>query len=273
LTGPQQYFDLVREKLTTEIPLGLKIDLGSSMGIGENQPVNIVDRIQNMDIFKNNGVTVQLSQPPELRVNIYKEWHKKDVPVTIPPGVTNLSSETRFEPATVTVSGPEPLVTQVDKVVAKLDSYPQLKQPGPHTIPLVPLGFFPAFPQQEKLMISANQVMANLVVTPSDVPCEVPGVIPVYVRYPSDFIGRYDLVLDPGDHSLANINVTGPQQAITAIGDGSFHVQATLYLEPDDTNNVNTKTPRAPVYTLPDGVRVTPADLAAHQIHFTLVPR
>jgi hypothetical protein len=266
LTGPQQAVDLVKQQLLTgSIPHGLKIDIGSSLGIGRNQPVNIVDRIQNQDIFKLNGVTVQLSQPPEISVNIeHKVSHP--LPVGIPSSVTNLSPDSRFEPATVMVTGPESLFTGDLKVVAKLDGYEQLKHSGTQTIPNVPLGF--ATPLKN-LWFSPTQVTANLVVNESDVTYVVPTV-PIYETMAGSRINRYEFTLSAD--RLNNIHIKGSQQAINAVkeaisdaiskGKETFPVKAYLDLTQDDLTPVDTDKDSSHLlrFELPEGVTVAKED-------------
>jgi hypothetical protein len=273
LTGPQQSLELVREDLTTinaGHPLGLKIFIPSSMGLGNKQPINIVDSIQSLDLFKNNGVTVQLSQPETLDVDVYKKGQCFPS-VQIPASITNVSPDSRFSPTKVAVTGPDSLVQRVAsgeiKVVAKLEGYDQLKQPGQYSIPAVPLGFYP--PEgTETLGISPNQVNADIVVTASDVDYEITDAIPIYLNTLETTWSRYDVSLTNGD-SVANIHVRGPQQAIDSIKSKVFPVKAILDVEPTDAGK---DASRALHYELPAGVTVTGED-AAREVAFHLTRR
>jgi hypothetical protein len=274
LTGPQQAVDLVKGKLLTGIPRGLTIDIGSSLGIGNNQPVNIVDRIQNQDIFKLNGVTVQLSQPPEISVNIENK-KSVELPVEIPSNITNLSPESRFEPAKVVVTGPESMFKQNPRIVAKLDGYEQLKHSGNQTIPNVPLGF--ATPMKN-LWFSPTQVTANLVVNDSDVTYLVPTV-PIYETMAGNRINKYELSLS-SDRLNNVIHIKGSPQAINAVKDSiadaiakgteTFPVKAYLdltYLDADHDS-----APRLLRFELPPGITVAKED-AAQTVEFKLTLR
>jgi hypothetical protein len=274
LTGPQQSLELVREQLTmvtAGLDLGLTIYVPSNMGVGPRQPVNVVDSIQSLDIFKNNGVTVQLAQPDTLYVDVDKKGHREPS-ILVPASVTNLAPESRFQPAKVTVVGPESVLHRIDsgelKVCAKLDGYEQLKQPGTHLIPSVPLELVP--PQDtDTLRISPDQVTANVVVTASDVTYEIPDAIPVYIQAQETTLNRYDVVLSDSDRSIANLEVKGPQQAIDAIKNKTFAVKANLDVEITDAGKEASRTLR---YELPDGVSVSAKD-AAREVRFTLNPR
>jgi hypothetical protein len=252
LTGPQQAFEKVKEQLTMHIPLGITVDVGSSLNPGKNQAVNVVSLLQNQDLFKNNGVTVQESQPPDIRVDVDRKIHRQ-VPVQIPASVNNLSADTHFEPAHVEVSGPKTLVDQVDLVYAKLEGNPLLNQPGNHIIASVPLE------SALKVDISPAQVTADIAVHASDVSYTITDPpVPIAVTQLVPTLTNYDFSLTDGDGTLAGVTVTGPQQQIDKIKSGKFQVVADLEVDPSDAgNSAVTKTLQ---YVLPPGVKVSDED-------------
>jgi hypothetical protein len=255
LTGPQQAVEKVKEILSMRIPAGpgLKIDVGS-MAVGKDEPVRVVDNIQNLDIFKSNGVTVQESQPPELKVNVDRML-RREVPVQIPPGASNLAAESHFEPAKVILSGPAELVSKIDAVYPKLDGVDVLTQPGNHTIPSVLVG--PATPS-EKLSVSPPQVTAEVVVHVMDKTYTIPDPVPIYVQILETTLVNNDFVLSNGDSSLAGVTVTGPAAMIDQIQSGKFQVKAVLEVDGGDTGN--TAVPKTLDFVLPPGVKVSDAD-------------
>jgi hypothetical protein len=253
LTGPQQAVERVRNLLSMRIPHEkLPIDIKSRLGT--DQWVNIVQGIQDLAIFKENGVTVQQSQPAELKVNIYM-MGQRVLKVQIPPTITNLTADTRFTPETVTVSGPTEWVNKKDLTVyAKLEDYQQLPQ-GQHTIQSVPLEFIPP---QPKLVVAPSTVSANAVVVASDVPYEITDPIPVNFKILGIMWGRFKVV-EPtdGDYSVPNLHVKGPQAGIDEIKNKTFKVEATLRIEPGDAGDA---VPKQLKYDLPAGVSVTGDD-------------
>jgi len=263
LSGPQQALERVRESLGLN---GLTIDLGSSMGTGRGQSVNIVNSIQNQELFKSNGVTVQEAQPPQVSVDVDR-IARLELPVLVPANITNLSPESRFEPAKVTVSGPSSLLTDV-KVYAKLDGYDQLKKPGAHVIAGVPLVLSPALPA-DKVHLLPSQITANVTVLANDVSYLIPYAIPIWVDTPPTTFKNYDLSLTNGD-SIANVTVIGSKQGIDAIKDGSFIVKARLEVDP--TTDSGKDMSKALKYELPEGVKVDPGT-AARTVDFHLTLR
>ena len=262
LTGPQQAFEKVKETLTMRIPLGMTVYVGSGMSVGKNQSINLASLLQNQDLFKNSGVTVQDCQPPDLKIDIEKNLHR-EVPVKVPPGITNVSPDSRFEPSSVSVTGPESEVSKIDAVYAKLEGNPLLNQPGSHSIASVSLE--PLVPSA-RLTISPPLAAAEVVVRVSDVPYEIDKPVPIDVRILGTMLTNNDFAFTSGDGTLPSLHVIGPQKEIDDIQSGKFQVRALLVVDPDDAGDARSKTLQ---YDLPPGVKVAPED-ARHTIEFKL---
>jgi hypothetical protein len=267
LTGPQQAFEHVREQLN-RIPNNLKMDL-SNVGIGTNIPVNVLDRIQNNDVFKINGVTVQAVDPQYLHVNIDLLEHT-EIPVEVPPGITNLSDVT-FDPPKVTVRGPKSeLFPSADhppvRVFANLTGLALLKTPGKHVLPTVPI----SLSTDGKLHIDKGQMQVKAEFTVQD--ADVPGVIesmPIVIKVSPSLTKSFDISVNNGVENIYNTHVKGPKDIVDALVKNPIAAKAEAVLEisADDTS-----VSKQLVYTLPPGVTVDKDD-EARKIEFVLKAR
>jgi hypothetical protein len=260
LTGPQQAFDRVRQELTA-IPSPLKIDLGAGVTIGRNEPVNIVDHIQDNDLFKRYGVTVLEADPPYLHVNV-DELKTIELPIQVPPGITNLS-DVSFDPPKVTVSGPESLVTNNGnlKAIAELIGLSQLNAPGKHTVPSITVTLSSQIPMvQEKLRIEKpqnSQVKVEMTVLDADVPGEIHD-LPITLDISPSTANAYSVVVNDGAETVSKIKVTGPKDLIDALQQKRIPAEAMMkIIFPDDATNAE---PKTLTYILPPGVKVDKED-------------
>jgi hypothetical protein len=253
----------VREQLTTGIPRGLRIDL-SGLGVGNSQQVNLLDHIaaQSLDVFKSNGVSVMKIQPDRIFVNV-EPITTLVLPVNIPAEINTLTADTRFAPASVTVSGPASLLPKDCKAFADLTEGQIPKKPGPYT--LASIGIKLSVPR-EKLRIDPPQVQGELVVRDADVPFEIPHMN-IYIKSPYTWLAKNDITLPSGD-TIDDIHVTGPADKIKLLKDGTFNkLQAVLEVLPDDAQHRKQLT-----YVLPEGVTVSPVD-QQRQWDYTLTPK
>ncbi len=259
LTGPQQAIERVRERLTSGIPRGLPtIDLGSSLGIGPGQQVNIVEHIQNMEVFRSTGVTVQEAQPSTIYVNIDKLAHR-DLPVEIPPGVNNLTIDTHFVPAKIMVSGPETVLKRLTengdlKAFANLADNASLKTQGHHVLSAVPVTLSPL---QDKLRVDPGQVTADIVVRAADVSYTIQNM-PITVDAAPSTWHNFDLVVTNGES--ITIDVTGSQEQIDAIKNKTVTPKAILEIVPDDSSPTASPSKKL-TFIMPPGVKVDPKDM------------
>src|SRR6266550_2604276 len=107
LSGPRAQLDRVRELLrpkpdgeaAVQIYVDPQIELGA-------QQLLTVSQINNLPVFKNNGITVKSAQPPYLSVDIGK-YDRRTVPIKAPPEIAGmLSDQTRFVPDVVELRAP-----------------------------------------------------------------------------------------------------------------------------------------------------------------------
>jgi hypothetical protein len=63
ISGPQEAIDRVRQAIFEQnVPHGVTLPIGDSP-VNERVPIHVVDLLQNQPLFKQNGVTVEESQP------------------------------------------------------------------------------------------------------------------------------------------------------------------------------------------------------------------
>jgi hypothetical protein len=268
LTGPQQGFDRVRQQLTA-IPSPLKIDV-SNLGIGKDIPVNVLDRIQDNEVFKNNGVTVQTVDPSGLKVNIDRAA-QAEVPVELPPDITNLS-DVVFDPPKVMVHGPESelfvkgtkALLPTVKVFANLSGISQLK-PGKHAMAAVPVSL--STPGKLHIDPGQTQVKADFTVQDADVSYTIPSM-PIVLEVSPTFANTFSVKVNHGVESISDTRVIGPKALIDDLIQGRFHPKAVLVLDSDD----DSPGPRKLAYKLPTGVTVDKED-EARTIDFEQKPR
>jgi hypothetical protein len=255
LRGPVSGLDKVQEQLSAGIPRGIEIDIGNSLGRGTGQPINIVDRIQNQSVFKDNGVSITKAEPPEIRVDV-DTMKTVELEVQIPPRVKNLTPETTFDPRTVKVTGPETLLSRLQEqsqfvVQAQIANSDALRgPPGKHEIGSVAVDL-PVREPGDNVSINPSSVHATLYVRPADVELKKDSV-PITIEATPSFNDTYRVDLH-GNESVANVIVTGPQEQINLIQQGQWPIFARLYLTKDDYGQ---EAPKQLKIDLPDGVKL-----------------
>ena len=266
LTGTQEAVLRVHDKLTMVPRTPLMIDIGSSLGISRNQPVNVVDHIQSLDLFKSNGVTVEESQPSELFVNI-DALHTEQLKIDLPPGVTNLTPNSRFDPAKVTVSGPATLLRRLDErgllhVYPDLSAYTQLlTQPGDHVIPGLPLMLSEKVDKldRDKVRIDPAEVNATISMIAIDESFDLESVPILVLSRPELFTNDSHYVLELKDNikTIPNVRVTGPHDEIAKLRNKQFPYAAWIKVSEDDAG-AGAEQSQKVTYQLPAGVTPSP---------------
>jgi hypothetical protein len=266
ISGPQEAIDGVREALNNSNARGLVIDLGNSVAVGDNQPVDVAQHIQNMELFKKAGVTIEESQPGDLMVNV-DQADRREVPVAVSDAdQKKLSGTPVFSPPTVTVSGPKKLLDSAQlKVYAVLTGNPEMEASGEHDLKSVtvqlPAGF-------ERVRISPAQVAARIAVRSPNEAFTIHDGIPIFISAPTSVADGWKISIVP-DASISDVTVTGPPEQIDLIRKGTFFVKAALEISNDD---VARPEPKTLTYTLPEGV-VPTEETKRRTVEFKAVKR
>jgi hypothetical protein len=257
LSGPRAQLDRVRELLRPK-PDGeaaVQIYIDPQVQTGAQQLLT-VSQINNLPVFKNNGITVKSAQPPYLSVDI--DYYKKvTVPVRAPKELGDLlSDQTRFVPDAVEVRLPNQLLEQAEAagplfVYAALPKREELKtKTGPVAIDSVPV-YWPGKP--ENVTFTPATVTAKLDIKRRDVQYTIPSV-PIYKETDADFDKRFTVEYTP---VITNVGIVGPPEQIELIKKGDYKVKARLDIASliDYRKDVQIKMPLQ--WELPPGVSLT----------------
>jgi hypothetical protein len=283
LSGPRARIDRVRELLQPN-PEGaaVQIYVDPQIGLGPQQLLTI-SQINNLPVFKNNGITVKSAQPPYLSVDI-DEYDKRMVPLRIPPELAGmLSDQTRFVPDMVEIRAPKQAIEKAEAnnqlfVYPDLPKRDELKtRTGAVTLENVPV-YWPDFApdghpltsRREHANYSPQTVSAKLDIKQRDLEYVIPSV-PIFKETPNGFENGYTVVIDPP--TFSNVTVTGPAEQIDGIRKGTLKVKARLEISSLDLNKVNTPDRKPLQWDLPPGVTLSRDTLEKSNWGFTIKDR
>src|SRR5258706_7598689 len=228
LSGPRMQIDRVRELLRPkpdgEAAVQIYVDPQIEPGV---QQLLTINQINNLPVFKNNGITVKSAQPPYLSVEI-DSYERRNVPVKAPPEIAGmLSDQTRYVPDMVEIRAPKLELEKAEAegalfVYANLPKRDELKtRTGFYPVENVPV-YWPK--QRENVSLMPLTVSAKLDIKQRDAEYTIPSV-PIVKQSTADFDKNY--VLDyPG--TIPNVGVTGPMEQIELIRKGELKVKARL---------------------------------------------
>lgn len=273
LSGPRAQLDRVRELLRPkpdgEAAVQIYIDPQIKPGA---QQLLTVSQINNLPVFKNNGITVKSAQPPYLSVDI-DTYDKRTVPVRAPKELADLlSDQTRFVPDAVEVRAPQQLIDEAEAagplfVYADLPKREELKtKTGPVTIDSVPV-YWPK--SRENVTFTPATVTAKLDIKRRDVQYTIPSV-PIFKETDGDFDKRFTVEYTA---VITNVGVMGPPEQIDLIKKGEFKVKARLDIAGliDYRKDVLVKMPLQ--WELPPGVSLTKESEERSNWSFTIHER
>jgi hypothetical protein len=121
IRGPNARLEAVREKLLdTAHAAPVRIEISRNLPTGDQRIAGFASRL--LDDPRFTGLTLTDLMPDSIDVKI-EEVKRREIPVKAPPGFETYGTAT-FEPATVTVSGPE---GQLNDLGDKLVAYAQIK--------------------------------------------------------------------------------------------------------------------------------------------------
>jgi hypothetical protein len=276
ISGPQEAIDRVRQAIFEQnVPHGVTLPIGDSP-VNERVPIHVVDLLQNQPLFKQNGVTVEESQPADLLIDVDTN-ETRTVPVEASPELAaHLDGPPVFTPANVQVTGPSSVFKSLTgegrqiHVQADVAYGGDIATPGEHTLQKLPL----KIPGGEKLRINPSIVSVRLTTRSADETYTIKDGIPISVNAPVSLTDAYRVIVS-NDASISNITVTGPKQAIALIRDKTFFVKGTLDVTNEDVSHADggKTTLSGPLtFTLPDGV--TPTEESKRRtVDFTIQKR
>jgi hypothetical protein len=275
LSGPRARLDRVRELLQPKpgAPAVVQIYVDPQLN-PPGQELLTVNAINNNAVFKNHGITVKSAQPPYLYVGI-DTYQEVDVPVKAPPDVQRqLSDQTYFTPGVVKLRAPTELIERATAagelaVYADVSKREEFRtKTGPQKLDNVPVYWMlNKEVQREYVTVTPVAVTANLDIRRRDVTDEI-GSVPVFKETPAGLEDRFRVeYITPSP--IANVKVTGPDEQIGLIRNGTFKVKARIEVSSlDNTDRPNSKDLK---FELPPGVTLhkdTPG-----KFEYRLVPK
>jgi hypothetical protein len=223
--------------------------------------------INDMQLFRDNGITVSEIAPQILKVNV-EAVLGVDVDVQAAPDGTTLAAS--FTPRKVHVMAPDSVIEAARKA-NKLVAYAHVADttetltPGPHDLKDVPITL--AF--GDKNLLPTPATVAAHVDVRKDVTWPLPS-IPVYLLSPPGFDDKYRVVYET---TLPNVTVIGPEEQIRALQNPNSKLEIKAYLEVSAADlPVDMEHERRLRFELPEGIRPSPDD-AQRTIKFTLSER
>lgn len=284
VSGPKEAIERVQERLLrgTDEADRVRIVLGNRSGAVGEHPVQVASEVFNLPIFRQNGITVEDAQPPDLLVSV-AQMEEATLPVVLSDDARrrlNLDGAAQFEPPKVRVRAPYAVLHPLNRpapaaLYANLpdDADALLKPVGLHEKVLLQLAM-PGAARDDHVTLSPATVSARFTVRAAEKTHRLPRT-PVWVLAAPELTHDFDVV----DYPLAiPIDVVGPPDVIDQLArdtdpqavpsDPQRVPLAVLTLGREDVPN------RAKAYTvqrLPPGVTVVPP--ADPTISYHLEPR
>jgi len=257
LSGPRAPLDRVRELLRPrpdgEAAVQIYVDPQIEAGA---QQLLTVSQINNLPVFKNNGITVKSAQPPYLSVDI-DVFERRSVPVKAPPEIAAmLSDQTRFVPDAVEIRAPKQEIDKAEAdgtlfVYADLPKRDELKtKTGFYPVENVPV-YWPVL--RENVSLTPLTVSAKLDVKQRNVEYTIPSV-PIVKETTGDFDERFTLTYD---RTIPNVGISGPPEQIDQIKKGELKIKASLDISNLLDYKLNSQDTRPLQWELPPGVSLT----------------
>ncbi|MBV8782519.1 MAG: hypothetical protein JO353_14070 [Phycisphaerae bacterium] len=266
LSGSRENLDKVAQALqhANGEDASIQIAVDPQLPPGPHEVVTAA-ALANVPLFKRNGVTVSDCSPAVMVVNV-DTLTEQDVPVQVPPDVSNVVSQAVFTPATVKVRGAATAMKEGKLTAyADLTGLDALKQPGEHSIPGVRIR-----PLDDKaLTFLPTEVKAQITVRESDVPYVARALI-LWVVGPADIMSHYRV--ECGSQVVPSVTIMGPPERIAQLERPDFTPKPRAVLEIRPSDDPGKPLRRQPRVELPPDMGLHVVDEnAMPQIDFRLI--
>lgn len=262
LTGPRARLEALRNSVSGQ-PLGLPVRRTP----GREHELQLAPLFSELPALQRSGITVAKSEPSILNVFV-DEYLEREAPVTAPPLRGDLQAPPVFEPRTVRVRAPavelqRRLAAGEPLAVADMASLPQLRQPGTHSVPSVPIR-----PLGETVSFSPSSVKVEFTVVEQQTrQYRIPSVI-IEVRKPLAVEGKFLVEVNPA--VLTNVDVVGPAAVIEQMERDAVRGIAPVAILRITAENIAARRGNKSVqFDLPEGVRLV-GELRT--VEFTVTP-
>lgn len=261
-TGPKVGLDAMKESMLRDASKRrLVIDVGDTFEPGQPYPVPIDAALNQQKIFRDNGLTVVSAEPSVVQVFVDRQV-ERDVPVRLPPELTDAVAQATFEPKTVKVRGPERTIKQLEAngaLKAELDvsNLAELRnRPGAKVeLPQVPLR---PIEGASTVSFDTSSIAKVTLQLSQEEQGELRSVV-VFVSKPAGL----NVTTTVTPLVLTGVKVTGPSEALRLLREEKVTPapSAVLTITLDDKGtHEGTRVPT--IVNLPPGVRVIPASVS-----------
>ena len=235
VSGPQEAIERAQDQLRNP-QSGLQIALENPEP-DPHREVNVVQEVQNLPIFKANGLTVDDAQPAELYVNV--DLEAEDV-LTVQlsnraAADLNLTGPITFTPDKVRVTGPRSLLHPAGRLkpppaeanLSAGDDAP--RTPGAHDGVRFTLSF-PGAADDPRVTFEPVTVSAKYTVQAARVPYTL-KLVPVKLLVSPQTLREYDVPVP--DVTVGGVRVTGPPDQIARLKERDDNPEASRASDPD----------------------------------------
>jgi len=267
IKGPNTNRQKVKDALVSLPALQLGLPASALATPGDRDiPGSIIN---DLDLFRTNGVTVSEVSPATLRFNV-DQVTDVEVDVQAAPNGPNILGFPVFTPRRVHIKAPDAVINTA-KAAKKLVAYAHLDEAhealtqGPNDLTVVPL----TVPFGDRnVTIAPATVLAHVEIKKSEMSL-TRSSIPVWVNYAPGADDKFKAVNEP---IITKVTVIGPEEEILALQDPSFPTPPKAWFEVTGNDKADIDIERRLHFDLPPGVRPSPED-AKRTITFHLVER
>jgi hypothetical protein len=258
LSGPRASLDRVRDLLKptpTGTPVQINVDEKLATG---GKELLTVREINQLSVFRDNGITVKSAQPPYLFVDI-DSYEERDLPIKPSDEAAKKLNSATFLPDTVRVRAPsqlfktaeaagQPLYVTADLSKRELNS--GASHPERQTLDKVLV----SWQHRENVTITPSTVSATVEFRHDDDRYTIPGSVVVFVQAPPDFSKEFDVAMDA--KFIPDFTVTGLTELLEPIRKKEFIVTPRLAVSSFDAGKGRIS--RKLLVDLPPGVSLAP---------------
>lgn len=218
-------------------PIGLNPgDPGVPVEPGQHT-LDIADVLRQSEVFEGSGVSLSSVEPETADVLIDRvQWRQFEVAVNV-PDLASASSPVA-DPRQVRVLVPSLVAGQISNLrslTASLtsDQVAGLKVGERNVIPNVPIDLPEALANHPFVRATPDRVSVTVTLENREDSITLNNV-PVQIRRPAFEAERWTVQVDPQDHLLQNVTVTGPSDLIEQIRNQQLTIFASVVLTLDD---------------------------------------
>lgn len=212
IEGPRSKLDQLRTQLSRRI----RVILPGTYEPDTETTVATIPVLNDYPEIRGLGVTVSSASPGSIKVRIDPKISRK-IPLVLPENLSVAVSNVTFDPATVDVTGPQPLMnrlfpTKASGIAVDLTgAMDRINTPGVHKIDGVPL----VIPREAGLqVVPQGPVSVKVEVSTREAEFTL-RTLPIAIRQPLPTVGKWEVTLK--EKTLTNIQVRGPASEIAKL--------------------------------------------------------